>query len=140
MISIPFSWFGFTDWLLGQEAGIIIMFATFGTLFASIASLIILNVLGLKKLSAYIAGALFCSVFISMIVMIPLMLLFSLEETIKFQLIWLVIVGSCLIFFFTNQQYLNNYFNQAKAKANQEMEKQTEKAKTQGRIKGKYKK
>lgn len=129
MISIPFSWFGFTDWLLGQEAGIIIMFATFGTLFASIGSLIILNVLGLKKLSGYVAGALFCSVFISMIVMIPLMLLFGLEETIKFQLIWLVIVGSCLLFFLSNQNYLNSYFNKAVDKANNEIKNKQKKSK-----------
>lgn len=129
MISIPFSWLGFTDWLLDQEAGIIIMFATFGTLFASIVSLIILNVLGLKKLSGYVAGSLFCSVFISMIVMIPLMLLFGLEETIKFQLIWLVIVGSCLLFFLTNQNYLNSYFNKAVDKANNEIKNQQKKSK-----------
>lgn len=129
MISIPFSWLGFTDWLLDQEAGIIIMFATFGTLFASIVSLIILNVLGLKKLSGYVAGSLFCSVFISMIVMIPLMLLFGLEETIKFQLIWLVIVGSCLLFFLTNQNYLNSYFNKAVDKANNEIKNKQKKSK-----------
>lgn len=129
MISIPFSWLGFTDWLLEQEAGIIIMFATFGTLFASIVSLIILNVLGLKKLSGYVAGSLFCSVFISMIVMIPLMLLFRLEETIKFQLIWLVIVGSCLLFFLTNQNYLNSYFNKAVDKANNEIKNKQKKSK-----------
>ncbi|EPL9570698.1 hypothetical protein MMK73_002786 [Providencia rettgeri] len=130
MISIPFSWLGFTDWLLNQEAGIIIMFATFGTLFASIVSLIILNVLGLKKLSGYVAGSLFCSVFISMIVMIPLMLLFGLEETIKFQLIWLVIVGSCLLFFLTNQNYLNSYFNKAVDKANNEIKNKQKKSKS----------
>ncbi|MEQ5317499.1 hypothetical protein ABN239_10700 [Providencia vermicola] len=129
MISIPFSWLGFTDWLLDQEAGIIIMFATFGTLFASIVTLIILNVLGLKKLSGYVAGSLFCSVFISMIVMIPLMLLFGLEETIKFQLIWLVIVGSCLLFFLTNQNYLNSYFNKAVDKANNEIKNKQKKSK-----------
>ena len=129
MISIPFSWLGFTDWLLNQEAGIIIMFATFGTLFASIVSLIILNVLGLKKLSGYVAGSLFCSVFISMIVMIPLMLMFGLEETIKFQLIWLVIVGSCLLFFLTNQNYLDSYFNKAIDKANNEIKNKQKKSK-----------
>ncbi|WP_275075935.1 hypothetical protein [Providencia rettgeri] len=129
MISIPFSWLGFTDWLLNQEAGIIIMFATFGTLFASIVSLIILNVLGLKKLSGYVAGSLFCSVFISMIVMIPLMLLFGFEETIKFQLIWLVIVGSCLLFFLTNQNYLDSYFNKAVDKANNEIKNKQKKSK-----------
>ncbi|EPL6455343.1 MULTISPECIES: hypothetical protein [Providencia] len=129
MISIPFSWLGFTDWLLDQEAGIIIMFATFGTLFASIVSLIILNVLGLKKLSGYVAGSLFCSVFISMIVMIPLMLLFGFEETIKFQLIWLVIVGSCLLFFLTNQNYLDSYFNKAVDKANNEIKNKQKKSK-----------
>lgn len=129
MISIPFSWLGFTDWLLDQEAGIIIMFATFGTLFASIISLIILNVLGLKKLSGYVAGSLFCSVFISMIVMIPLMLMFGLEETIKFQLIWLVIVGSCLLFFLTNQNYLDSYFNKAIDKANNEIKNKQKKSK-----------
>lgn len=129
MISIPFSWLGFTDWLLDQEAGIIIMFATFGTLFASIVSLIILNVLGLKKLSGYVAGSLFCSVFISMIVMIPLMLMFGLEETIKFQLIWLVIVGSCLLFFLTNQNYLDSYFNKAIDKANNEIKNKQKKSK-----------
>lgn len=129
MISIPFSWLGFTDWLLDQEAGIIIMFATFGTLFASIVSLIVFNVLGLKKLSGYVAGSLFCSVFISMIVMIPLMLLFGLEETIKFQLIWLVIVGSCLLFFLTNQNYLDNYFNKAVDKANNEIKNKQKKSK-----------
>lgn len=129
MISIPFSWLGFTDWLLTQEAGIIIMFATFGTLFASIVSLIILNVLGLKKLSGYVAGSLFCSVFISMIVMIPLMLLFGFEETIKFQLIWLVIVGSCLLFFLTNQNYLNSYFSKAVDKANNEIKSKQKKSK-----------
>lgn len=129
MISIPFSWLGFTDWLLNQEAGIIIMFATFGTLFASIVSLIILNVLGLKKLSGYVAGSLFCSVFISMIVMIPLMLMFGLEETIKFQLIWLVIVGSCLLFFLTNQNYLDSYFNKTIDKANNEIKNKQKKSK-----------
>ncbi|SQI32164.1 Uncharacterised protein [Providencia alcalifaciens] len=31
MMTIPFSWFGFTDWLLDKgEAGLIVMFATFG--------------------------------------------------------------------------------------------------------------
>ncbi len=39
MISIPFSWFGFTDWLIEQEAGLIIMFATFGTLLLTLSCL-----------------------------------------------------------------------------------------------------
>ncbi|EMJ7521103.1 hypothetical protein NQ837_003437 [Providencia rettgeri] len=124
MISIPFSWFGFTDWLLEQEAGLVIMFATFGTLFLSIATLVVLNILGLKKLSLYISGALFCSVFISMIVMIPLLLLFSIEDSIKLQLIWVIIVASCLISFLSNRHYLEIYFNSIENKIEKETKKQ----------------
>lgn len=49
MISIPFSWFGFTDWLIEQEAGLIIMFATFGTLLLTFVVLTTLNIFGLKS-------------------------------------------------------------------------------------------
>ncbi|APC10503.1 MULTISPECIES: hypothetical protein [Providencia] len=129
MISIPFSWFGFTDWLLEQEAGLVIMFATFGTLFLSIATLVVLNILGLKKLSLYISGALFCSVFISMIVMIPLLLLFSIEDSIKLQLIWVIIVASCLISFLSNRHYLEIYFNSIENKIEKETKKQKSKRK-----------
>ena len=59
MISIPFSWFGFTDWLLEQEAGLVIMFATFGTLFLSIATLVVLNILGLKNSHSIFQGLYF---------------------------------------------------------------------------------
>ncbi|HBC7428383.1 TPA: hypothetical protein KEY68_000614 [Providencia rettgeri] len=129
MISIPFSWFGFTNWLIEQEAGLIIMFATFGTLLLTVAVLIILNIFGLKKYSLYIAGALFCSVFISMMVMIPLLLLFSIENSIKLQLVWLVIVASCLISFLSNRHYLDIYFNSIAKKVNKEVKKQNKKRK-----------
>ncbi|SUC29979.1 Uncharacterised protein [Providencia rettgeri] len=52
MISIPFSWFGFTDWLIEQEAGLIIMFATFGTLLLTVAVLIIPQYIRVKKVLA----------------------------------------------------------------------------------------
>ncbi|EMC8780660.1 hypothetical protein VMZ82_003558 [Providencia rettgeri] len=129
MISIPFSWFGFTDWLMEQEVGLVIMFATFGTLLLTIAVLIIFNIFGLKKYSLYISGALFCSVFISMMVMIPLLLLFSIENSIKLQLVWLVIVASCLISFLSNRHYLDIYFNSIAKKANKEVKKQNKKRK-----------
>lgn len=129
MISIPFSWFGFTDWLLEQEAGLVIMFATFGTLFLSITTLIVLNILGLKKLSLNIAGALFCSVFINMIVMIPLLLLFNIDDSIKLQLIWAIIVASCLISSLSNRHYLEIYFNSIENKIEKETKKQKSKRK-----------
>ncbi|ENU1226846.1 MULTISPECIES: hypothetical protein [Providencia] len=129
MISIPFSWFGFTDWLIEQEAGLIIMFATFGTLLLTFVVLTILNIVGLKKYSLYIAGALLCSIFISMMVMIPLLLLFSIENSIKLQLVWVVIVASCLIVFLSNRHYLDIYFNSIEKKANKEIKKQNKKRK-----------
>ncbi|MEX0423347.1 hypothetical protein KDV38_06355 [Providencia rettgeri] len=129
MISIPFSWFGFTDWLIEQEAGLIIMFATFGTLLLTFVVLTILNIFGLKKYSLYIAGALLCSIFISMMVMIPLLLLFSIENSIKLQLVWTVIVASCLISFLSNRHYLDIYFNSIEKKANKEVKKQNKKRK-----------
>lgn len=129
MISIPFSWFGFTDWLIEQEAGLIIMFATFGTLLLTFVVLTILNIFGLKKYSLYIAGALLCSIFISMMVMIPLLLLFSIENSIKLQLVWVVIVASCLISFLSNRHYLDIYFNSIEKKANKEIKKQNKKRK-----------
>ncbi|EPQ5229934.1 hypothetical protein LN149_003065 [Providencia stuartii] len=129
MISIPFSWFGFTDWLIEQEAGLIIMFATFGTLLLTFVVLTILNIVGLKKYSLYIAGALLCSIFISMMVMIPLLLLFSIENSIKLQLVWVIIVASCLIVFLSNRHYLDIYFNSIEKKANKEIKKQNKKRK-----------
>ncbi|MBV2188086.1 hypothetical protein [Providencia rettgeri] len=129
MISIPFSWFGFTDWLIEQEAGLIIMFATFGTLLLTFVVLTILNIVGLTKYSLYIAGALLCSIFISMMVMIPLLLLFSIENSIKLQLVWVVIVASCLIVFLSNRHYLDIYFNSIEKKANKEIKKQNKKRK-----------
>ncbi|MGG4608172.1 hypothetical protein [Providencia sp. Me31A] len=129
MISIPFSWFGFTDWLITQEAGLIIMFATFGTLILSFIIIAILGALGLKKYVAYIAGALLCSIFISMMVMIPLLLLFNIENSIKLQLVWMVIVASCLISFLSNRHYLDIYFNSTKTKEDKEVKKQKTKRK-----------
>lgn len=129
MISIPFSWFGFTDWLIEQEAGLIIMFATFGTLLLTFVVLTILNIFGLKKYSLYIAGALLCSIFISMMIMIPLLLLFSIENSIKLQLVWVVIVAGCLISFLSNRHYLDIYFNSIEKKANKEVKKQNKKRK-----------
>ncbi|MBO1915937.1 hypothetical protein J4727_04620 [Providencia rettgeri] len=90
------------------------MFATFGTLLLTFVVLTILNISGLASL--LYCGALLCSIFISMMIMIPLLLLFSIENSIKLQLVWVVIVASCLISFLSNRHYLDIYFNSIERK------------------------
>lgn len=53
MIEIPFSFFGITDWILGLGDPImIIMLATFGTLFSMAIILPLMSITPLKKIYA----------------------------------------------------------------------------------------
>ncbi|MEQ4655789.1 hypothetical protein AB7Z54_02330 [Providencia manganoxydans] len=119
MITIPFSLFGFTDWILAKnKPAIVVMLATFGMLLGIIVIITLLNVLGLKRYSGYITLALLCSVFISLVIMIPMLLLFRIEDTIKFILVWIVIVGSCLTFSLSNKRYIDMFTEEATNTAN----------------------
>ncbi|MGL5952134.1 MAG: hypothetical protein ACRCZ3_03235 [Providencia rustigianii] len=108
MITIPFSLFGFTDWLLYRgEGGLVIMFATFGMIPASIVVALVMRAIGLKNYIAPVAFGMMSSMFVSMIVMIPMLLMFGLSDIPKAILIWMVVVVSCIIFFLVNINYID---------------------------------
>ena len=108
MMTIPFSWFGFTDWLLDKgEAGLIVMFATFGMIHACIVVTLGMKAIGLKKFIAPIVLGMMSSMFVSMIVLIPLLLIFRLGDIPKAILIWMVVLGSCVTFFLMNMDYVD---------------------------------
>lgn len=141
MITIPFSLFGFTDWIISKnEPGFVIMFATFGMLFGLIVLMILLNSLGLKRYSGYITIALLCSVFISLVIMVPMLLIFRVEHTVKFILVWIVIVGSCLTFTLTNQGYIDMFAEDASDNANKKNQQPSNKSQSNKKNKRKNKK
>ncbi|WP_369310022.1 hypothetical protein [Providencia rettgeri] len=118
MISIPFSLLGVTDWVVSlEEPAFIIMIATFGTLLSLFIIIPIFSLLGLKQFVSYIAFALLCSIFISMMLLIPAFLLFNIENALKLFLIWLVVIISCITFFLSNQRYVDMVLETYKTKA-----------------------
>jgi RsiW-degrading membrane proteinase PrsW (M82 family) len=107
MITIPFSWFGFTDWLVNKgEPGLIVMFATFGMIPACIVFTLVMRVVGMKKFIAPVVLGMMSSMFISMMVLIPLLLIFRFDNIPKAMLVWMVVLGSCIVFFLTNMDYI----------------------------------
>ncbi|HEQ1859029.1 TPA: hypothetical protein VEO38_002589 [Providencia alcalifaciens] len=107
MITIPFSWFGFTDWLVNKgEPGLIVMFATFGMIPACIVFTLVMRMIGMKKFIAPVALGMISSMFISMMVLIPLLLIFRFDNIPKAMLVWMVVLGSCIVFFLTNMRYI----------------------------------
>ncbi|MTB67533.1 hypothetical protein GKR48_11975 [Providencia sp. wls1943] len=107
MITIPFSWFGFTDWLVNKgEPGLIVMFATFGMIPTCIVFTLVMRVVGMKKFIAPVVLGMMSSMFISMMVLIPLLLIFRFDNIPKAMLVWMVVMGSCIVFFLTNMDYI----------------------------------
>lgn len=107
MITIPFSWFGFTDWLVNKgEPGLIVMFATFGMIPACIVFTLVMRMIGMKKFIAPVALGMISSMFISMMVLIPLLLIFRFGDIPKAMLVWMVVLGSCIVFFLMNMNYI----------------------------------
>ncbi|ETS99460.1 hypothetical protein [Providencia alcalifaciens] len=107
MITIPFSWFGFTDWLVNKgEPGLIVMFATFGMIPACIVFTLVMRMIGMKKFIAPVVLGMISSMFISMMVLIPLLLIFRFDNIPKAMLVWMVVLGSCIVFFLTNMDYI----------------------------------
>ncbi|OAT49088.1 hypothetical protein M997_0773 [Proteus hauseri ATCC 700826] len=126
MLTIPFSLFGLTDWILSFDAAVsIIMFATFGVLFSLFIILPLMSITPLKKYTMQVTGALFSSIFISLMILISLHLVLGVNSSIKLLLVWWVILFSSLIFWFVNFKYIKevtgNKFSQIKEKA-QELE------------------
>lgn len=107
MITIPFSWFGFTDWLVNKgEPGLIVMFATFGMIPACIVFTLVMRMIGMKKFIAPVVLGMMSSMFISMMVLIPLLLIFRFDNIPKAMLVWMVVLGSCIVFFLMNMDYI----------------------------------
>lgn len=141
MLTIPFSLFGFTDWIIEKnEPGFIVMFATFGMLLGIIVLILILNILGLKRYSGYIAIALLCSIFISLVIMVPMLVIFRVEGPIRFILVWMVIVGSCLAFTLSNQRYIDMFTEKATNDANKKEQSTSNKSQNSKKNKRKSKK
>ncbi|WP_129039340.1 hypothetical protein [Proteus hauseri] len=101
------------------------MFATFGVLFSLFIILPLMSITPLKKYTMQVTGALFSSIFISLIILISLHLVLGVNSSIKLLLVWWVILFSSLIFWFVNFKYIKevtgNKFSQIKKKA-QELE------------------
>ncbi|WP_342639662.1 hypothetical protein [Proteus faecis] len=107
MIEIPFSFFGITDWFLSFNEPIsIIMFATFGVLFSMAIILPLISITPLKKYMSQIAGGLFSSIFVSLMVLISFHLMLGVNSSLKLLLIWWVILFSCITFWFINYRYM----------------------------------
>lgn len=141
MLTIPFSLFGFTDWIIAKnEPGFIVMFATFGILLGIIVLILILNILGLKRYSGYIAIALLCSIFISLVIMISMLVIFRVEGPVRFILVWIVIVGSCLTFTLSNQRYIDMFTEKATNEANKKEQSTSNKPQNNKKNKRKSKK
>lgn len=109
MIEIPFSFFGITDWFLSFDEPIsIIMFATFGVLFSMAIILPLISITPLKKYMSQIAGGLFSSIFVSLMVLISFHLMLGVNSSLKLLLIWWVILFSCITFWFINYRYMKD--------------------------------
>ncbi|MCS6713463.1 hypothetical protein NOM07_08705 [Proteus terrae] len=109
MIEIPFSFFGITDWILGLGDPImIIMLATFGTLFSMAIILPLISITPLKKYMPQITGGLFSSVFVSLMVLISFNLILGVNSALKLLLIWWVILLSCITYWFINYRYIKD--------------------------------
>ncbi|WP_404764771.1 hypothetical protein [Proteus terrae] len=109
MIEIPFSFFGITDWILDLGDPImIIMLATFGTLFSMVIILPLMSITPLKKYMSQIAGGLFSSVFVSLMVLISFNLILGVNSALKLLLIWWVILFSCITYWFINYRYMKD--------------------------------
>lgn len=109
MIEIPFSFFGITDWFLSFNEPIsIIMFATFGVLFSMAIILPLVSITPLKKYMSQIAGGLFSSIFVSLMVLISFHLMLGVNSSLKLLLIWWVILFSCITFWFINYRYMKD--------------------------------
>ncbi|SQI32177.1 Uncharacterised protein [Providencia alcalifaciens] len=66
-----------------------------------------MKAIGLKKFIAPIVLGMMSSMFVSMIVLIPLLLIFRLGDIPKAILIWMVVLGSCVTFFLMNMDYVD---------------------------------
>ncbi|WP_100159904.1 hypothetical protein [Proteus columbae] len=109
MIEIPFSFFGITDWFLSFDEPIsIIMFATFGVLFSMAIILPLISITPLKKYMSQIAGGLFSSIFVSLMILISFHLMLGVNSALKLLLIWWVILFSCITFWFINYRYMKD--------------------------------
>ncbi|QPT35141.1 hypothetical protein I6G31_07140 [Proteus penneri] len=109
MIEIPFSFFGITDWFLSFNEPIsIIMLATFGVLFSMAIILPLVSITPLKKYMSQIAGGLFSSIFVSLMVLISFHLMLGVNSSLKLLLIWWVILFSCITFWFINYRYMKD--------------------------------
>nr|WP_282560232.1 hypothetical protein [Providencia alcalifaciens] len=60
----------------------------------------------MKKFIAPVALGMISSMFISMMVLIPLLLIFRFDNIPKAMLVWMVVLGSCIAFFLTNMHYI----------------------------------
>ncbi|WP_272522430.1 hypothetical protein [Providencia sp. PROV202] len=122
MITIPFSWFGFTDWLVNKgEPGLIVMFATFGMIPTCIVFTLVMRVVGMKKFIAPVVLGMMSSMFISMMVLIPLLLIFRFDNIPKAMLVWMVVMGSCIVFFLTNMDYIEMWSSSREEKKKNSM-------------------
>lgn len=135
MIEIPFSFLGITDWFLSFDEPIsIIMFATFGVLFSMAIILPLISITPLKKYMSQIAGGLFSSIFVSLMVLISFHLMLGVNSTLKLLLIWWVILFSCITFWFINYRYMKdvtgNKFAKFQEKALEAEEKQRQSRKS----------
>ncbi|MEQ4922506.1 hypothetical protein [Proteus hauseri] len=134
MIEIPFSFLGITDWILSfDEPIMIIMFATFGVMFSMAIILPLMSVTPLKKYLKQVAGGLFSSVFISLMVLISFHLMLGVNSALKLLLIWWVILFSCITFWLVNYDYIKEMtgdkFTKLQEKAIEEEEKRKQKRK-----------
>ncbi|MBI6512795.1 MULTISPECIES: hypothetical protein [Proteus] len=133
MIEIPFSFFGITDWFLSFDEPIsIIMFATFGVLFSMAIILPLISITPLKKYMPQIAGGLFSSIFVSLIVLISFNLILGIHSALKLLLIWWVILFSCITYWFINYRYMKDVTGKKFAKF-QEKALETEEKRRQNR-------
>lgn len=109
MIEVPFSFFGITDWILSfSDPIMIIMFATFGTLFSMAIILPLISITPFKKYTGQVAGGLLSSIFVSLMVLISFHLILGVNSTLKLLLIWWVILFSCITYWFVNYRYMKD--------------------------------
>lgn len=135
MIEIPFSFLGITDWILSFDEPItIIMLATFGVLFSMAIILPLMSVTPFKKYTAQVAGGLFSSIFISLMILISFHLMLGVNSALKLLLIWWIILFSCITFWLVNYDYIKDVtgdkFTKLQEKALEEDEKKRQNRKS----------
>nr|WP_282559434.1 MULTISPECIES: hypothetical protein [Providencia] len=60
----------------------------------------------MKKFIAPVVLGMISSMFISMMVLIPLLLIFRFDNIPKAMLVWMAVLGSCIVFFLMNMDYI----------------------------------